>query len=58
MLLVDRVVPPEQLLDEALGLAAELAANPGPQLLMVKETRQSARSWSAEPRTSDRPTER
>jgi enoyl-CoA hydratase/carnithine racemase len=35
--LVDRVVPPEDVLAEALAVAAELAANPAPQLLMVKE---------------------
>jgi enoyl-CoA hydratase/carnithine racemase len=35
--LVDRVVAPEQLLDEAMGVAAELAANPPTQLRMIKE---------------------
>ena len=35
--LVDRVVAPEKLLDEALALAGELGANPGPQLRMIKE---------------------
>jgi enoyl-CoA hydratase/carnithine racemase len=35
--LVDRVVAPERVLDEALAVAAEFAANPGPQLRMIKE---------------------
>ncbi|MDQ1424180.1 MAG: hypothetical protein QOD72_1678 [Acidimicrobiaceae bacterium] len=35
--LVDRVVPVEQVLDEALAVASELAANPAPQLRMIKE---------------------
>jgi enoyl-CoA hydratase/carnithine racemase len=35
--LVDRVVAPDQLLDEALGVAGEFAANPPPQLRMIKE---------------------
>jgi enoyl-CoA hydratase/carnithine racemase len=34
--LVDRIVAPDQLLDEALGLAQEIAANPSPQLRMTK----------------------
>jgi enoyl-CoA hydratase/carnithine racemase len=34
--LVDRVVAPEALLDAALGLAREYAANPDPQLRMTK----------------------
>jgi 2-(1,2-epoxy-1,2-dihydrophenyl)acetyl-CoA isomerase len=35
--LVERVVPAEQLLDEAVGLAATIAANPAPQLQMIKQ---------------------
>jgi enoyl-CoA hydratase/carnithine racemase len=35
--LVDRVVPADRLLDEALAVATELAANPAPQLRMIKE---------------------
>ncbi|MCW2665155.1 MAG: echA8 [Frankiales bacterium] len=35
--LVDRVVPPEALMDEAMAIAGELAGNPGPQVRMVKE---------------------
>ena len=35
--LVDRLVPHEELLDEALSLAASFAANPSPQLRWVKE---------------------
>ena len=35
--LVDRVVSPEALLDEAVALAHEIAANPDPQLRMTKE---------------------
>jgi enoyl-CoA hydratase/carnithine racemase len=35
--LVQRVFPPEFLLDEALGLATTIAANPAPQLLMIKQ---------------------
>ncbi|CAB4695415.1 MAG: enoyl-CoA hydratase [Actinobacteria bacterium] len=35
--LVDRAVPAEQVLDEALAMAAELASNPPPQLLMIKQ---------------------
>jgi enoyl-CoA hydratase/carnithine racemase len=34
--LVDRLTPPEQLLDTAAELAGEIAANPGPQLRMIK----------------------
>lgn len=36
MRLVDRVVPVERVLDEALAVASELAANPAPQLRMIK----------------------
>ena len=35
--LVDRVVAPEKLLDEAMAVATELGANPSPQLRMIKE---------------------
>src|SRR3954470_20567164 len=35
--LVERVVPADQLLDDALELAATIAANPAPQLQMVKQ---------------------
>jgi enoyl-CoA hydratase/carnithine racemase len=35
--LVERVVPQERLLDEALALARLIAANPPPMLLMIKE---------------------
>jgi enoyl-CoA hydratase/carnithine racemase len=35
--LVDRVVAPERLLDEALAVAGEFAQNPSPQLRMIKE---------------------
>src|ERR1700712_2163425 len=35
--LVDRVVEPDQLVDEALKVAGEFAANPPPQLRMIKE---------------------
>ena len=35
--LVDRVVAPDKLLDEAMALARELGANPAPQLRMIKE---------------------
>ena len=35
--LVERVVPAESLLDEALELAATIAANPTPQLQMIKQ---------------------
>jgi len=35
--LVDRVVPAGEVLDEALAVAAEFAANPSPQLRMIKE---------------------
>jgi enoyl-CoA hydratase/carnithine racemase len=35
--LVSRVVPDDRLLDEALALAGEIAAFPGPQLRLVKE---------------------
>ena len=34
--LVERVVPAEQLLDEALAVARGIAANPAPQLAMIK----------------------
>jgi enoyl-CoA hydratase/carnithine racemase len=34
--LADRVTPPEELLDTALELAREIAANPQPQLRMIK----------------------
>ena len=35
--LVDRVVPPDTLLDEAVAVARELGSNPGPQVRMIKE---------------------
>jgi enoyl-CoA hydratase/carnithine racemase len=35
--LVDRVVPADQLLDETVAMAAELAGNPPPQVRMIKE---------------------
>ena len=35
--LVDRVVAPDKLLDEAIAVARELGANPSPQLRMIKE---------------------
>jgi enoyl-CoA hydratase/carnithine racemase len=35
--LVDRVVPVERVLDDALAVASELAATPAPQLRMIKE---------------------
>src|SRR4051794_6602616 len=35
--LVERVVPGEQLLDDALELATTIAANPAPQLQMIKQ---------------------
>ena len=35
--LVDRVVPASEVLDEAIAVAAEFAANPSPQLRMIKE---------------------
>jgi enoyl-CoA hydratase/carnithine racemase len=35
--LVDRLVPADQLLQQALELAREIGANPGPQLRMIKE---------------------
>ena len=35
--LVDRVVASERVLDEALAVAAELAASPGPQVRMIKD---------------------
>ncbi|MFN0027902.1 MAG: enoyl-CoA hydratase/isomerase family protein [Acidimicrobiales bacterium] len=35
--LVDRACPADQVLDTALGLAAEYAANPDPQLRMIKQ---------------------
>lgn len=34
--LVDRVVGPERVVDEAVTIAADFAANPGPQLRMIK----------------------
>src|SRR4051812_32886722 len=42
--LADRVSPPDSLLDDALALAGQIAANPVPQLRMIKEllTRNSA----------------
>jgi enoyl-CoA hydratase/carnithine racemase len=35
--LVDRVLPADQLLDEALAVAGRIAANPAPQLLFTKQ---------------------
>ena len=35
--LVDRLVPPDALLDRSLELAGEIGANPAPQLRMIKE---------------------
>jgi enoyl-CoA hydratase/carnithine racemase len=35
--LVERVVPHEKLIEEAMSIAAAIAANPPPQLLMIKE---------------------
>jgi len=35
--LVDRVVPAEGVLDEAVAVASELGANPGPQVRMIKD---------------------
>jgi enoyl-CoA hydratase/carnithine racemase len=35
--LVDRVVAPERVLDEALAVASEIAGNPGPQVRMIKD---------------------
>jgi enoyl-CoA hydratase/carnithine racemase len=35
--LVDRVVAPEQVLDEAVAVASEIAGNPGPQVRMIKD---------------------
>ncbi len=35
--LVDRVVPPETLIDEAVAVAKEFGSNPGPQVRMIKE---------------------
>lgn len=35
--LVDRVVAPEKLMDEAMAVASELAGNPPPQVRMIKE---------------------
>jgi enoyl-CoA hydratase/carnithine racemase len=35
--LVDRVVPAETLLDEAVAVAREFGSNPGPQVRMIKE---------------------
>jgi enoyl-CoA hydratase/carnithine racemase len=35
--LVERVVPADQLLDEAVALASTIAANPAPQLQMIKQ---------------------
>ena len=37
MRLVDRAVPTERVLDEALAMAGELAGNPPPQLRMIKQ---------------------
>lgn len=37
MRLVDRVVPVDRVLDEALAAASELAASPGPQVRMIKD---------------------
>jgi enoyl-CoA hydratase/carnithine racemase len=34
--LVERLVAPEELIETALGVATEIAANPGPQLRMIK----------------------
>jgi enoyl-CoA hydratase/carnithine racemase len=34
--LVDRLVPPDQVVDTALAIAEEIAANPDPQLRMIK----------------------
>jgi enoyl-CoA hydratase/carnithine racemase len=34
--LADRLCPPDELLPQALALAGEIAANPGPQLRMIK----------------------
>jgi 2-(1,2-epoxy-1,2-dihydrophenyl)acetyl-CoA isomerase len=34
---VDRAVPVEQVIDEAMAVAAEMAANPPTQLRMIKE---------------------
>ena len=34
--LADRLATPEELLDTAIELAAEIAANPAPQLRMIK----------------------
>ncbi|MBL8534561.1 MAG: crotonase/enoyl-CoA hydratase family protein [Betaproteobacteria bacterium] len=41
--LVSRVVPPDQLLDEARRLADRIAANPGPALRMTKRLMKEAR---------------
>lgn len=41
--LVSRVVPPDQLLDEARKLADRIAANPGPALRMTKRLMKEAR---------------
>jgi len=35
--LVERVVSPERLLDDAVEVARSIAANPPPQLLMIKQ---------------------
>jgi enoyl-CoA hydratase/carnithine racemase len=35
--LVDRLAPHDELLDQALGVAAEIAAQPAPQLRMIKQ---------------------
>jgi enoyl-CoA hydratase/carnithine racemase len=35
--LVDRVVPPDTLVDEAVTVAKELGSNPGPQVRMIKD---------------------
>jgi enoyl-CoA hydratase/carnithine racemase len=35
--LADRIVPHEKLMDEAFAVAKEIAANPVPQLIMIKK---------------------
>ena len=35
--LVDRVVPADRVVDEAMAVATELASNPGPQVRMIKD---------------------
>jgi enoyl-CoA hydratase/carnithine racemase len=44
--LVSRVVPAEQLLDTARGIAARIAANPGPTLRMTKRLQREAEGLS------------